>query len=133
MFTERDVLDRVAGRYDLLKDTSVREIRDATRKVARGHSFVSSVLAGRLLEEFAALARRVDGPPATPVDPVLTTRELEVLRAMAEGRDDEAIAASTGLAVPAVRRQVRNLLEKLHLASRTEAVLHAARSHLLDP
>jgi two-component system NarL family response regulator len=45
----------------LLKETSIIDIATSTRRVARGHSFVSPELAGRLLEEFAVLARRRGG------------------------------------------------------------------------
>ncbi|MEZ5243884.1 MAG: response regulator transcription factor [Acidimicrobiales bacterium] len=120
----------------LLKETSITDIAASARQVARGHSFVSPSLAGRLLEEFAVLARRVDAAPyesAGPAHGVLTSREVAVLEAMADGADNDAIAEATGLTNHAVRNHVRNILEKLHLASRTEAVLYAVRSRLIDP
>jgi two-component system NarL family response regulator len=121
----------------LLKETSITDIAESARKVAIGHSFISPPLAGRLLEEFAALARRLEsaasGPTADSRPPVLSPREVAVLEAMADGADNEAIAAATGMTRHMVRNHVRNILEKLHLASRTEAVLYAVRSRLIDP
>lgn len=119
----------------LLKETSIIDIATSTRRVARGHSFVSPELAGRLLEEFAVLSRRADGPDdggdARPSG--LTAREVAVLEAMADGAGNEEIAAHIGLSVHAVRNHVRNILEKLHLATRTEAVLYAVRTRIVDP
>jgi two-component system NarL family response regulator len=120
----------------LLKETSISEIATSARRVAQGHSFVSPSLAGRLLEEFASLARKVEAVPyeaAGSAHGMLSPREVAVLEAMADGADDEAIAEATGLTSHAVRNHVRNILEKLHLASRTEAVLYAVRSRLIDP
>ncbi len=131
-----DLLDAVkagAAGY-LLKETSIAEISDSARRVARGHCFVSPELAGRLLAEFAAMARRLDAEPRVEAAPaLLTTREIDVLQAMADGADDAAIASTTGMSAHAVRNHVRNILEKLQLASRTEAVLYAVRSRLVDP
>ena len=121
----------------LLKETSIIDIAESARKVAIGHSFVSPSLAGRLLEEFAAMARRIDALPhgsgADARPPLLTVREVAVLEAMADGADNDAIAAATEMTNHAVRNHVRNILEKLHLATRTEAVLYAVRSRLIDP
>lgn len=133
-----DLLDAVkagAAGY-LLKETSITVIAESARKVAIGHSFISPELAGRLLEEFAVLARRVepsaDGAMPSPSS-LLTSREVAVLESMAEGADDAAIAEATDMTRHAVRNHVRNILEKLHLASRTEAVLYAVRSRIVDP
>lgn len=120
----------------LLKETSIVDIAGSARRVAIGHSFVSPPLAGRLLEEFAALARRVEvtaDSEAVEGPSLLTAREVAVLESMAEGAANDAIAARTGMTSHAVRNHVRNILEKLHLASRTEAVLYAVRTRLIDP
>jgi DNA-binding NarL/FixJ family response regulator len=117
----------------LLKETSIDDIGESARLAARGHSFVSPELAGRLLEEFAAMARRTDTRPAADGRPLLTGREVDVLQSMADGADNRAIAAATDMTEHAVRNHVRNILEKLQLASRTEAVLYAVRARLVDP
>lgn len=117
----------------LLKETSLAEIGDCTRRVVRGHSFVSPGLAGRLLDEFAALARRTYPGGPDEGGAILTEREVAVLRSMARGADDAIIALETTMSEHAVRNHVRNILAKLQLASRTEAVLYASRARLIDP
>ncbi|MFT5202419.1 MAG: DNA-binding NarL/FixJ family response regulator [Candidatus Aldehydirespiratoraceae bacterium] len=118
----------------LLKETSINDIAESTRRVARGHSFVSPVLAGRLLAEFSRLARRADvGEEDAVRAPLLMPREVAVLEAMADGATDERIAAQMGLSAASTRNHVRNILEKLQLESRTAAVLYAVRSRLIDP
>ena len=64
---------------------------------------------------------------------MLTPRELAVLEALANGASDEGIAAAAGITQASARNHVRNILEKLQLDSRTEAVLYAMRSRLIDP
>ena len=118
----------------LLKESSILDIADAARRVASGHSFVSPRLATRLLEEFADMARRLEPSGGSePPGPTLTEREVEVLRTMAEGADNRAIAAAVGLTEHSVRNHVRNILEKLQLHSRAEAVLFAVRTRIVDP
>lgn len=131
-----DLLDAVkagAAGY-LLKEASIDEIGVCAHDVARGHSFVSPVLAGRLLDEFAAMARREALVPVVrDSGSMLSNREIEVLRHMAQGADNAAIAEVLEMTQHSVRNHVRNMLDKLHLASRTEAVLFAVRANIVDP
>ncbi len=116
------------------KEAAVSEIADAARLVAEGHSFVSPEMAGRLLVEFAAMSRRLAEMGSRSGEaPALTDREVQILQTMAEGVGNAHIAELTGLTEHAVRNHVRNILEKLHLFSRAEAVLYAVRTRLVDP
>ncbi len=118
----------------LLKETSISAIGDAVRAVAAGGSFVSPAMAGKLLAEFRALARKAEvQPPVTTGPAPLTSREVAVLEAMAQGADNRVIAEHLELSEAAVRNHVRNVLDKLHLHTRTEAVLFAVRERLIDP
>lgn len=118
----------------LLKETSIREIAGAAKAVALGHSFVSPSMAARLLGEFSAMGRRVTvETPAGARPPTLTARELDVLGAVAEGADNETIAARLDVSVSVVKNHIRNILEKLQLHTRTEAVLFAIRERLIAP
>lgn len=117
----------------LLKETSIREIVRAARAVAAGHSFVSPEMAGRLLEEFSAIARRASAHGERPVPAILTSREVALLEVLAAGADDATAAAHLEVSANAVKNHVRNILEKLQLHSRTEAVLYAMRERMITP
>jgi two-component system NarL family response regulator len=128
-----DLFDAVKAGVNgyLLKEVSIEELANAVRAVARGQSLVSPSMASKLLDEFNVLASRVpDG--ASPASPALTPRELEVLREAARGATNREIAAILGIAENTVKNHMRNVLEKLHLHSRTEAVMYAVRERLLE-
>ncbi len=132
---DEDLLNAVkagAAGY-LLKETSILEVCDAVRRVAAGHSFLTPPLADRLLIAFAEMAARFDPTDTDRRPPPLTGREAEILQTMAAGGDNEAIAVSLGVADHTVRNLVRNILEKLQLRTRTEAVMYAARTRIIDP
>ena len=63
---------------------------------------------------------------------MLTSRELEVLKLVAKGKSNREIADELYISENTVKNHVRNILEKLHLHSRMEAVLYAVRERLLD-
>jgi DNA-binding NarL/FixJ family response regulator len=115
----------------LLKEISIDEVSRAVRDVARGQRLVTPSLAARLIAEFDGLGRRTAERPPEP--PRLTARELEVLRHVAEGASNRVIAARLGIADNTVKNHVRNILEKLRLHSRAEAVVYAVREQLLEP
>ena len=64
--------------------------------------------------------------------PRLTDRELEVLRLVALGKSNREIAGDLFISENTVKNHVRNILEKLHLHTRMEAVMYAVREKLLD-
>ncbi|MEZ5165634.1 MAG: response regulator transcription factor [Acidimicrobiales bacterium] len=118
----------------LLKESAVETIGSSVRGVALGHSFVPPELAGRLLDEFARLAQIDPVAGATDRDRAgLSEREVAILRVMADGADDRALADAIGSTEHGVRNHVRNILGKLQLASRAEAVLYASRRGMIDP
>ncbi len=107
-----------------LKDSSPEELVQAIRQVYQGESSLHPVIARKVLQE---LSRPSDRPP-TP-DP-LTEREVEVLRLVAQGRDNREIAKQLVITEATVRTHVSNIMSKLHLASRTQAALYALREGL---
>ena len=115
----------------LLKEISIEEVGDAIHAVMDGQSLVTPSMAAKLLAEFSNLSRRADRR-AEGEGPRLTARELEVLSHVAEGRSNRVIAEELGIAENTVKNHVRNILEKLHLHSRMEAVMYAVREKLLD-
>ena len=78
-------------------------------------------------EQTGRVEQRTAGPT-----PRLTDRELEVLRLVAEGRSTRAIAGELFISENTVKNHVRNILEKLQLHTRMEAVMYAVRERLLD-
>ena len=90
---------------------------------------------GRLLAAFVEPAppgvEPSPGLPSTSLIDPLTVREQEVLRLVGEGASNEEIAAALVISIHTVRKHVSNILSKLDVASRTEAVAHARRLGLL--
>jgi NarL family two-component system response regulator LiaR len=107
-----------------LKDSRPEELIDAIRQVYRGESSLHPVIARKVLQE---LSRPAQQPP-TP-DP-LTPRELDVLRLVAEGRSNLEIAEDLFISEATVRTHVSHIMDKLHLASRTQVALYALREGL---
>ena len=89
--------------------------------MTKRHSLRHKVIAQRVLQELARPRQQPD------VDPALTPREIEVLRLVAQGRSNREIADELVISEVTVRTHVSNILNKLHLASRTQAALWALR------
>ena len=115
----------------LLKEISIEEVASAVRAVVTGQSLISPSMASKLLTEFTNLAKRADERTTVPT-PRLTDRELEVLRLVAQGKSNREIAGDLYISENTVKNHVRNILEKLHLHTRMEAVMYAVREKLLD-
>jgi two-component system NarL family response regulator len=115
----------------LLKEISIEEVANAVRQVQAGQSLISPSMASKLLTEFAAMVKRRDERTQVP-GPRLTDRELEVLKLVAKGMNNRDIGAELFISENTVKNHVRNILEKLHLHSRMEAVVYAVREKLLD-
>ena len=115
----------------LLKEISIEEVADAIRAVVQGQSLISPSMASKLLTEFNTLAKRAEERQQVPA-PRLTERELEVLKLVAQGMSNREIAEDLFISENTVKNHVRNILEKLHLHSRMEAVVYAVREKLLD-
>ena len=115
----------------LLKEISIEEVADAVRAADAGQSLISPSMASKLLTEFASMVKRGDEKEALP-GPRLTNRELEVLKLVAKGLNNRDIAGQLFISENTVKNHVRNILEKLHLHSRMEAVVYAVREKLLE-
>jgi len=115
----------------LLKDLPIDEVASSVRAVHTGQSLISPTLASKLLTEFAAMVKRGDSAQPVP-NPRLTAREMEVLRLVARGLNNRDIARELFISENTVKNHVRNILEKLQLHSRMEAVVYAVRKKLLD-
>lgn len=121
---------RAGARGYLLKDTTAEELVEAVRTVASGSSLLSPAMASRLLDEFAVLVRRHEGPPEGAGS--LSRRELEVLTLVAQGLNNRAIAEQLFISENTVKNHIRNIHEKLQVHSRMEAVVRAVREGVLQ-
>jgi DNA-binding NarL/FixJ family response regulator len=118
----------------LLKDIPLDEVAAAVRSVHGGQSLINPSMAGKLLTEFATLARRdaEEEPSKHAPAPKLTEREMEVLRLVARGMNNRDIAKELFISENTVKNHVRNILEKLQIHSRMEAVMIAVREKLIE-
>jgi two-component system NarL family response regulator len=116
----------------LLKEIAIDEVPQAVRAVHGGQSLISPSMASKLISEFTALAKRSTERQQQVPAPRLTEREMEVLRLVARGLANREIAKELFISENTVKNHIRNILEKLHLHSRMEAVVYAVREKLLE-
>jgi NarL family two-component system response regulator LiaR len=108
----------------LLKDASPQELIRAIRDAADGLTALNPSVARRLLAEFSR------DHAGEPPQESLTERETDVLRQLALGLSNEAIAKKLYISEATVRTHVSNILAKLGLDNRTQAALYALREGL---
>lgn len=113
----------------LLKDTQPDELLDAIRGVHRGETMLHPSIAKMIMQRIQDHSdenKKEEGQ-------VLTERELDVLRLLAQGDGDREIAEKLVVSERTVHFHVGNILSKLHLANRTQAALYAIRKGLAKP
>jgi two-component system, NarL family, response regulator LiaR len=111
----------------LLKDVGTSELADAVRKAAHGEAMLHPSVAARLVQQLR-------DPPheSSPASLLLSPRENEVLRLIADGWSNTAIAERLVISEYTVKNHVSNILSKLHLADRTQAAIYAWRTGLVE-
>jgi DNA-binding NarL/FixJ family response regulator len=115
----------------LTKDAPVNDLVAAVRAVAAGDAVLSPAATRQLLDR---VGRRL--PPVAPASERqddLTERELDVLRLLAAGMSNAEIAQALVVAEPTVKSHVSNLLSKLGLRDRVQAVIYAYETGLVTP
>jgi DNA-binding NarL/FixJ family response regulator len=110
----------------LLKEEALDTLVTAIRAVARGESWLSQRIAGRLARKAIA---RIESPGEAEL---LTNREREVLRWLALGSSNDEIAEKLFITRRTVQNHVSNIYDKLGLASRAETVLYAIRQGIVN-
>jgi DNA-binding NarL/FixJ family response regulator len=120
---------RVGASGFLLKDAPEDQLVAAIRVAADGGSMFAPSVTRRLIEEFAKRAGR-EAPPELEE---LTPRELEVLRLLARGLSNQEIAATLVVSEHTAKTHVAHILQKLSLSDRTQAVVLAYESGLVQP
>jgi len=111
---------RAGARGYLLKGADQDEIRRAVQAAAAGEAIFGAGIASRVLAYFTALPT-----PAQALFPQLTEREREVLELVAQGRSNAMIAARLQLSQKTIRNNVSNILAKLQVADRAQAIIRA--------
>ncbi|MBD0673609.1 response regulator [Streptomyces sp. CBMA156] len=113
----------------LLKDILPADLLTALRVVASGDALLAPAVTRRLIREFAG--RHEQSPRLTPELAGVTPREREVLRLVARGLPNHAIAEHLGLSIATVKTHVRRLLAKLHAHDRAQMVVIAYETGLV--
>ena len=128
---EREVLDALlAGACGyLLRDAEAAEIVAGVRAAVEGDSMISPAMATRLVARLHE-ERRGECVPAPHELPPLTRREREVLRLLAQGHENSAIAAELVISRATVKTHIAHLLAKLGLDNRVQAAVFAVRHGL---
>lgn len=104
----------------VLKDIDPDDLAEAIRRAHAGEAVINPRVAARLIQE-------IHGDRSEPVNPFgeLTDRELDVLRQIASGKNNHEIAEVLVISEKTVKSHITNLLNKLHLADRTQAAVYA--------
>ena len=113
----------------LLKSARSEELIRAVRHVADGGVLVSPVMASTLLNQLTAISTG----PGFGIDTEFSPRETEVLQLLADGSTNKEIGASLFISENTVKTHLRNIMDKLHLAKRSQAAAYAIKSGFSRP
>jgi DNA-binding NarL/FixJ family response regulator len=115
----------------LLKDSPAEQLANAVRVVADGDALLHPSITRRLIEDFTHRPAPRDGTP--PELAGLSERELEVMRSLARGLSNSEIARDLHLSDATVKTHIAHILAKLGLRDRTQAVVTAYETGLVQP
>ena len=128
---EADVMEAVeagASGY-LVKGTGIDELLAGIEAVAAGEALMSPIVAARVLDRIRAHSRPT--PHDAYLARALSERELEVLRLIADGRDNGEIASVLVISPKTVKNHISNILAKLQMENRIQAAVYAVRSGIV--
>ncbi len=117
---------RAGAKGYLLKNLSVNKLLASLRALERGEAAISRIMMARILQEFAQTIPPTNTSPSPLVG--LTSREIEVLEELADGITNQEIATRLYISENTVKNHIHNILEKLSLHNRREAI-EFARKH----
>jgi DNA-binding NarL/FixJ family response regulator len=112
----------------VLKSVADRDLVEACRAAMRGEPFIYPDALTALMREYLQRARRGERLPGS----ILTARESEIVKLIAEGRSSKEIAALLVISVKTVERHRANILQKLEMRDRTELTRYAIRTGLIE-
>jgi DNA-binding NarL/FixJ family response regulator len=128
---DNDVIDAIlAGACGyLLKDSSIQELLAGIRAAALGESLISPAIAAKVLQRVRASSSQPE--IETTIRSELSDREIEVLKLIANGKDNAMIAAELHISPKTVKNHISNILMKLQIENRIQAAVYAVRSGIV--
>src|SRR5207248_1247255 len=128
---DNDVIDAIlAGACGyLLKDSSIQDLMAGIRAAALGESLISPTIAAKVLQRLRASSTRPE--IETTIRTELSDREIEVLKLIANGKDNAMIAAELHISPKTVKNHISNILMKLQIDNRIQAAVYAVRSGIV--
>jgi len=113
----------------LLKDSSIQELIAGIRAAAQGESLISPTIASKVLQRLRASSTQPDIESTIRAE--LSDREIEVLKLIANGKDNSMIAAELHISPKTVKNHISNILMKLQIDNRIQAAVYAVRSGIV--
>ncbi len=128
---DSDVMDAIlAGACGyLLKDSSIQELIAGIRAASLGESLISPTIASKVLQRLRASSRQPE--IETTIRAELSDREIEVLKLIANGKDNAMIAGELHISPKTVKNHISNILMKLQIDNRIQAAVYAVRSGIV--
>jgi DNA-binding NarL/FixJ family response regulator len=128
---DSDVTDAIlAGACGyLLKDASIQELVSGIRAAARGEALISPHIAAKVLQRIRATSAQPEIEEMIRAE--LSEREIEVLKLIANGKDNAVIAAELHISPKTVKNHISNILMKLQIDNRIQAAVYAVRSGIV--
>ena len=128
---DEDVMDAVmAGACGyLLKDSSIEDLIAGIRAAAAGESLISPQIAAKVLQRLRSQGKSEDA--AETIRAELSDREVEVLKLIANGKDNAQIASELFISPKTVKNHISNILMKLQIGNRIQAAVYAVRSGIV--
>jgi DNA-binding NarL/FixJ family response regulator len=128
---DSDVMDAIlAGACGyLLKDSSIQDLMAGIRAASRGESLISPNIAAKVLQRVRATSTQPE--IANTIRAELSDREIEVLKLIANGKDNAVIAAELHISPKTVKNHISNILMKLQIDNRIQAAVYAVRSGIV--
>jgi len=123
---------KYGARGYILKNTEPEDLIHAIFHIAQGGVIVSPLMAAKLLAEFKDFETGEKKEPVPETESVLSPREGEVLQMVAQGATNRQIADSLFISENTVKTHLRNIMDKLHLANRSQAAAYAIQRGLVQ-
>ena len=127
---DEDVMDAIlAGACGyLMKDSSIQDLMQGIQAASVGESLISPHIASKVLQRIRAASVEAGGAVARPE---LSDRETEVLKLIANGKDNSEIAQELHISPKTVKNHISNILMKLQIENRIQAAVYAVRSGIV--